>query len=100
MTADAFVVLAAAAYLGLETKVSWPGPDCSIPATPVMSVSGEPFSRRVLRVGAMSMSFMAESRGIVKDQASGLRNVGRTLLSDAVVVGVVLVGFRVEWKFN
>src|SRR6266850_3917224 len=87
ITAEAFVVLAAAAYFGLETNVSWPGPACSMPATPVMSMSGEPFSTRASMAEAMSLSFMAESREIVADQVSGLRNVGRTLLSDAVVVG-------------
>src|ERR1039458_2758359 len=59
MTADAFVVFAAALYLGLETKVSWPGPACSMPATAVISVSGDAFSMRAFRALAMSASFMA-----------------------------------------
>jgi hypothetical protein len=61
MTAEAFVVFAAALYLGLETKVSWPGAACSMPATPVISVSGEAFSMRAFRALAMSDSFMAVS---------------------------------------
>src|ERR1035441_10187466 len=58
MTAEAEVVLAAALYFGLDTKVSWPGPACSIPATAVISVSGEALSRRALRAVAMSASFI------------------------------------------
>ena len=42
MMAEALVLLAAPAYLGLATKVMCPGPASSIPATPVISVSGEP----------------------------------------------------------
>src|SRR5467141_873402 len=67
ITADAFVIFAAALYLGLETKVSWPGAACSMPATPVISVVGEALSRRASRALAMSASFMAVSRGIVAD---------------------------------
>ena len=55
ITADAFVVFAAALYLGLETKVSCPGPACSMPATPVISVVGEAFSTRALRAVAISV---------------------------------------------
>src|ERR1700694_5263121 len=73
ITAAAFVVFAAALYLGLETKVSWPGAACSMPATPVISVSGEALSRRAFRALAMSDSFMAVSRGIVACQVSGVR---------------------------
>src|SRR5216683_6144044 len=72
ITADAFVVLAAALYLGLDTKVSWPWPACSMPATPVISVSGEALSRLAFRAVAMSDSFMAVS-GIVACQVSGVR---------------------------
>src|SRR5271163_4441805 len=61
MTADAFVVLAAALYLGLETKVSWPGPAFSIPATPVISVVGDALSSVAFRAVAISASFMAVS---------------------------------------
>src|SRR5713226_8133774 len=49
ITAEARVVLAAAAYFGLARNVIWPGRASSIPATPVISVSGEPFSSRALR---------------------------------------------------
>src|ERR1700688_5158540 len=72
ITADAFVVFAAALYLGLETKVSWPGRACSMPATPVISVLGEALSRRASRALAMSASFMAASRGIVASGGSGI----------------------------
>src|SRR5208282_3738721 len=71
MTADAFVVFAAALYLGLDTKVSCPGPACSMPATPVISVSGEAFSRR---------GFMAVSRRIVAE-------VGRRQLPSCARLG-------------
>src|SRR5690242_7430769 len=60
ITAEALVVRAAAAYLGLETKVSSPGPACSIPLRPVISVSGEPFSRRRSSAAAMADSFMTK----------------------------------------
>src|ERR1017187_1362942 len=59
ITAEALVVFAAALYLGLDTKVSWPGPACSMPATPVISVSGEALSSRAFRAFAISASFMA-----------------------------------------
>src|ERR1700675_2793057 len=71
ITADAFVVFAAALYLGLETKVSWPGVACSMPATPVISVLGEALSRRASRALAMSASFMAVSWNCSKQ---GLRS--------------------------
>src|SRR6266536_457406 len=58
ITAVAFVERAAAAYFGLETKVSSPGPACSIPLRPVISVLGEPFSRRAPRAEAIAESFM------------------------------------------
>src|ERR1700687_1735806 len=58
ITAEALVIFAAALYLGLDTKVSWPGPARSMRATPVISVSGEAFSRRALRAEAMSASFI------------------------------------------
>src|SRR5208282_633091 len=59
MTAEARVVFAAALYLGFETKVKWPGAAVSIPATPVISVSGGAFSSGVFKAWAMSDSFMA-----------------------------------------
>src|SRR2546429_9894036 len=71
ITADAFVVFAAALYLGLETKVSWPGAACSIPATPVISVFGWALSMGASRALAMSASFMAGSRGILRVLGSG-----------------------------
>src|ERR1019366_5441911 len=76
MTAEALVVFAAALYLGLDTKVSWPGPACSMPATPEILVSGEALSMRALRAVAMSASFIAVSRGIVaiRSQVLGVRS--------------------------
>src|SRR6266566_4023315 len=56
--ADALVVRAFAAYFGLARNVICPAPASSIPATPVISRSGEPFSTRALRVEAMSASFI------------------------------------------
>ena len=48
ITAEALVVRAAAAYFGFETNVNSPGPACSIPLSPVISVSGRPvFQARV-----------------------------------------------------
>src|SRR6266403_1285856 len=73
ITAEAFVVFAAALYLGFETKVSWPGAACSMPATPKISVFGWALSMRAFRAFAMSASFMAVSRGIVACQVSGVR---------------------------
>src|SRR5438270_5436145 len=58
MIAEARVVRAAAAYLGFEMNVSSPGPACSIPLSPVISVSAEPFSRRKSRADAIAESFM------------------------------------------
>src|SRR6266576_2916351 len=58
ITADARVVLARDPYLGLEMNVSSPGPAVSIPATPVISVSGGLFSRRAPSLEAISASFM------------------------------------------
>src|SRR6266478_5041395 len=70
ITADAFVVFAAALYLGLETKVSWPSRACSMPDTPVISVVGWALSMRAFRAFAMSASFMAVSGNC---SVSGLR---------------------------
>src|SRR5215469_12802384 len=58
ITAEADVVLAAAAYLGFATKVICPGPASSIPATPVISVSGLAFSSVDSSADAISESFM------------------------------------------
>jgi hypothetical protein len=58
ITAEALVLRAAAAYFGFDTNVSSPGPACSIPLSPVISISGEPFSRRAPRAEAMAESFM------------------------------------------
>src|SRR5579859_7569888 len=58
ITAEALVVRAAAAYLGFETKVRSPGPASSIPLRPVISLSGDPFSRRRSRAVARAESFM------------------------------------------
>src|SRR5580700_4360801 len=68
MTADAFVLRAAAAYFGLATKVSCPAPASSIPATPVISVSGEPFSKRAPSAETICASLigvLARTRPIV-----------------------------------
>src|SRR2546425_7031513 len=64
ITADAFVVLAAALYLGFETKVSWPGAACSMPATPLFSGFGWALSMRASKALAMSANFMAVSGGV------------------------------------
>src|SRR5271165_437501 len=58
MTAEAAVFLAAAAYFGFATKVICPVAASSIPETPVMSVSGSPFSRVRPRAVAISPSFI------------------------------------------
>src|SRR5215831_19797632 len=58
ITAEARVVRAAPAYFGLETNVSSPGPACSIPFSPEISVSGAPFSRRTSSAAAIAESFM------------------------------------------
>ena len=56
-TAVARVVRARPAYLGLETKVRWPGPASSMPATPVISAVGSPW-REAPRYAASSANFM------------------------------------------
>jgi len=61
ITADAFVERAAAAYLELETNVSSPGPACSMPLRPTISMSADPFSIRALRADAISASFMGSN---------------------------------------
>src|SRR5271165_5667307 len=66
ITAEARVVRAAALYLGFDTNVSSPGPACSIPFRPVISESGDPFSRRRLRAEAMAESFMSKNEGATK----------------------------------
>src|SRR5208283_5352224 len=58
MTAVAEVDLAAAAYFGLATKVIVPAEASSIPATPVISASGSPFSSVAPSTEAMSASFI------------------------------------------
>ena len=68
ITAEAFVVFAALLYLGLETKVSWPGAACSMPATPVISVAGSALSRLAFRAWAMSDSFISG----VSENCSGM----------------------------
>src|ERR1700675_2451554 len=75
ITADAFVVSAAALFLGFDPEVSWPGAACSIPATPVISVLGEALSMRAFRAFAMSASFMAVSGEIVSDGWLAMRGV-------------------------
>ena len=60
ITAEALVSRAAAEYLGFATKVISPGPACSMPLRPVISVSAEPFSRRALRADAICESFMLD----------------------------------------
>ncbi len=63
MTAEAFVVLAAALYLGFETKVSWPAAACSMPATPVISVSGEALSSVAPSASEIWESFIGKHLG-------------------------------------
>jgi hypothetical protein len=62
ITAEAFVDFAAALYFGFDTKVSWPGLACSMPATPEISVSGGALSMRAFSALAIVASFMAVSR--------------------------------------
>src|SRR5512140_3224060 len=57
-TAAALVCFTLGAYLGLDRKVRWRGPACSIPITPSMSISGSPASSQPRRV-AMASSFTA-----------------------------------------
>ena len=54
------MVRAAAAYFGLAIKVSCPGPAASIPAIPLISVSGEPFSSRVPSTRLISERFILQ----------------------------------------
>src|SRR5260370_27101728 len=77
ITAEAFVVFAAVLYFGLDTKVSWPGPACSMPDTPVISVWGEVLSMRALRAAAISASFISgvrENCNRARCQVSGVRS--------------------------
>src|SRR5438094_2174757 len=69
--ADALVVRAFAAYFGLARNVICPTPASSIPATPVISRSDEPFSRRELRVEAMSASFIVNPHNVRNGDCSG-----------------------------
>src|ERR1019366_2913762 len=69
ITAAAAVVLAAAAYLGLATKVICPGPASSIPVTPVISASGSAFSSVAPSAEAISASFIV---GISRDRGTSL----------------------------
>src|SRR5258707_1151640 len=64
MTAEARVVRAAPEYFGFDTNVRSPGRAWSIPLSPVISVSGEPFSRRAPRAEARAESFMDAVTGI------------------------------------
>src|SRR5208282_5872069 len=58
ITAEAEVVLAAAAYFGLATKLICPATASSIPATPVISASGSPFCSVAPSTDAISDSFI------------------------------------------
>src|ERR1700722_4266565 len=60
MTAAGLVSRAAAAYLGLATKVISAGPACSMPLRPLISVSGFPFSKCACRMDAIWDSFMGD----------------------------------------
>src|SRR5580692_1018815 len=73
MTADAFVFLAATAYFGLATNVSWPRPASSIPATPVISVSGEPFSKRAPSAETICASLI----GVLANETDCNRRAGQ-----------------------
>src|SRR5215472_14986502 len=66
-TAVARVVFRRAKYLRLARKVTWPGPACSMPATPEISRSGGP-SRRQFNFWASSESFMKETPPANKKQ--------------------------------
>src|ERR1700692_3497042 len=85
ITADAFVVLAAALYLGFETKVSWPGPACSMAAPPGVLGLGGGLSKVAFRAVAMSESFMALPRIVAEGggDVAGLRFVSRAELCTA-----------------
>src|SRR5208337_731909 len=61
ITAEAAVVLAAAAYFGFATNVMCPADASSIPATPVITVSGSPFSNVAPSSDAISASFIIDS---------------------------------------
>src|SRR5271165_6473891 len=58
ITAEAEVVFAAAAYFGLATKEMYPAVASSIPATPLISASGSPFSSVAPSTDASSASFI------------------------------------------
>src|ERR1017187_3297013 len=69
-TAVACVVRASGVYLGLATKVSWPGPATSRPAAEVISASGSPW-RVAPRCAARVESFMGrivEELSVVSSQ--------------------------------
>src|SRR5258708_430435 len=59
MMAEARVVLAAAAYLGLAIKAIWPGAADSMAATPVISTSASGGSSLAPRWPAISLSFIS-----------------------------------------
>ena len=93
MTAPALLVFAAAAYFGLARNVICSGAASSMPATPVISASGEPFSNRACNADAISPSFMSspitpkqhDSR--TKGHACvDLRILGGELLSEPLIV--------------
>src|SRR5215813_622149 len=73
MTAEPRVLRAAEAYFGLATKVRWPGPAASIPATPMISGSREPGSRCSLIAAATSDSFIGLCGQIVKESEANIR---------------------------
>src|SRR5262249_43028064 len=79
-TAEARVVLSSAKYFRLARKVIWPGPACSMPATPEISRSRGP-SRRQLSLWASSESFMdapQASKGNFKSlRFKGFREKGK-----------------------
>src|SRR5258708_9884532 len=86
MPAEALVVFAAAVYLGLEIKVICPGPAVSMPATPVISVSGAPFSSRAPSAAAIAESFMESQQTIVTEWQGG-RGPGSGALQDRSTPG-------------
>jgi len=71
ITAEAFVIFAAALYLGLETNVNWPCAAFSMPATPVISVSG-----KRCRGGRLGFGDIGEFHGGIRENCSkaGLRS--------------------------
>ena len=74
--AAARVDLARAAYLELEMKVICWGPAFSMPATPVISVSGDAFCRDAPRIRAISRSFILRTSLPQQDLRRQMKRTG------------------------